>query len=91
MSIYRSQYVPKYTPPKERDFCSYFDDLKYQETMRDPDGYFKNVKIINFDLILHCCRSDPLEKNEKEHYTIKNINFKKYQKTDKKGSCWHSP
>ena len=37
---FRSQYVPKYTPLEERDFCSYFDDLKYKQTMRDPNNYF---------------------------------------------------
>ena len=35
MSIHRSKHVPKYTPPKERDFFLYLDDLKFEETMRD--------------------------------------------------------
>ena len=84
MSIYRSQYVPKYTSREERDFCSYFDDLKYEQTMRDPDSYFKDVKVINFDLIHHQCRGDPLEKTENEHYAIHKTDFKKFQKISKK-------
>ena len=52
--------------------------------MRDLNGYFKNVKIINFDLIHHRCRGGCLEKSEKEYYPIKKIDFKKNQKTDKK-------
>ena len=50
-----------YTPPEERDFLSYLDDLKYEETMKDPDVYFKSVQIINFDMIHHQCREDPLK------------------------------
>ena len=84
MSIYRSQYVPKYTPPEERDFGSYFDDLKHEQTMRDPDSYFKNVKVIKFDLIHHQCRGDPLEKTENEPYAIQKTVFKEYQKISKK-------
>ena len=84
MLIYRSQYVPKYTPPEQRDFRSYFDDVKYEQTMRDPNNYFKNVKVINFDLIHHQCRGDPLEKTENEHYTTQKTDFKKYQKISEK-------
>ena len=58
-----------YTPHKERDFLSYLDDLKYEETMKDHDAYFKSVQIINFDMIHHQCREDPLEKkNQKQSF-----------------------
>ena len=50
-----------YTPLEERDFLSYLDDLKYEETMKDPDAYFKSVQIINFDMIHPQCRENPLE------------------------------
>ena len=50
-----------YTPLEERDFLSYLDNLKYKETMKDPDAYFKSVQIINFDMIHHQCREDPLK------------------------------
>ena len=84
MAIYRSQYVPRYVPPEERDFCSYFDQLKYKETLKDLDNYFRDVKVINFDIINHECRGNPLEKDLKEHFAIQNKDFVKYPKTDKK-------
>ena len=80
MSIYRSQYVPRYVPPEERDFCSYFDQLKYEETLKNPDNYFRNVKVINFNIINHECMSDSLEKDLKEHFAIQNNHFVKYPK-----------
>ena len=49
-----------------------------------PNNYFKNVKVINFDLIHHHCRGNPLEKTENEHYAIQKIDFKKYKKISKK-------
>ena len=52
--------------------------------MRDPNNYFKNVKVINLDLIHHQCRGDPLEKTENEHYAIHKTDFKKSQKISKK-------
>lgn len=42
-SINRNSYVPKYTPPEERDFLSYLDGLKYEEAMADP-GYLKKTR-----------------------------------------------
>ena len=88
MSIYRTQYIPKYTPPKKRSFYSYFNDLKYEQTIRDPDIYFKNVKIINFDLIHHQCREDPLLKTENEHYAIQKPGLPKISENHYKRSCW---
>ena len=51
MSINENNYVPKYTPPEERGFLSYLDNVKYERYMMDPDTYFKNVEIIIFDII----------------------------------------
>ena len=85
MSIHRNQYIPRYIPPEERDFCSYFDQLKYEEMMRNPDKYFSNVKVVNFDIIHHQCRGDPLGKSFNEHFAMKTIkDFTKYPKVDKK-------
>ena len=84
MSIYKSKYLPRYVPPEERDFFSYLDQLKYEETVNNTDNYFRNVKVINFDLMHHECRGDPLEKDTKEHFAIQNKDFTKYPKTDKK-------
>ena len=77
MSINRNGYIPKFIPPEERDFLNYFDQLKYKESVRDPDKYFQNVKIINFDIINHVSRGDPLEKSYEEHFAVKGGDFAK--------------
>ena len=51
---------------------------------RDPDNYFKNKQVINFDIVNHQCCSDQLKKLEKEHKTIENNNFNNYPKNEKK-------
>ena len=82
--------MPVYTPPEERDFLSYLDYLIYEETLKDPNKYFKSVKIVNFDLIHHECRGDPSEKDIQKHFAIQNQNIKKYPKNEKKrGGWWH--
>ena len=40
MSIKRNGDIPKFIPPEERNFLNYFDQLKYEETVKDPDKYF---------------------------------------------------
>ena len=82
--MYCNKYAPIYTPPEERDFLLYLDDLKYEETVKNTDKYFQDVKVINFDMICHMCSGDPLERSVHEHLTIQNSNFKKYLKNDKK-------
>ena len=63
------------------DFCNYFEGLKYKETMNNVDGYFQQVKIVNFDIIHHQCKNDPLEKQNdpvdplEEHFSVKRSDF----------------
>ena len=45
-----------------------YDYLKYQKMAEDFDYYFKNKKVVNFDIINHECRGDRLKKQ-----LIKNI------------------
>ena len=77
-------YVPKYTPPEERCFLTYLDDIKYERFMKDPDTSLKNTKIINFDIIHHQCRGDELSKPIDHYQTVFNNDFKKYLKKIKK-------
>ena len=57
-------YIPKYhknyfdLPRYERDLMTYYNDLKYQEMAGDFDYYFKNKKVVNFDIINHECCGD---------------------------------
>ena len=52
--------------------------------MRDPDNYFQQVKVINFDIIHHVSRGDPSEKSYNEYFTAKNKDFNTYDEKDKK-------
>ena len=61
--VIKNGYIPRYIPPEEMDFCNYFEGLKYKETMNNVDGYFQQAKIVNFDIIDHQCKNDPLEKS----------------------------
>ena len=63
-------YIPKYTPPQDRDFLSYLDDLKFENFMENPDQSFRNTKIVNFDIIHHECRGDKLEKSCAHYQTV---------------------
>ena len=80
MSICINNYILKYTPPKERDFLSYLDDLKNEQTMENPGKYFQNVKIVNFDIIHHECRGVPLQNLFHHYYAITKKDFTSYKK-----------
>ena len=82
--MFRTKYIPKYKPPEETDFFSYLDVLKYEQAVRNPNHYFQNVKVINFDMINHVCRGDLLEEDYSEHDEVKNSDFKNYPGSDKK-------
>ena len=62
---------------------SHYDYLKYKDMSDNPDNYFSKKKVINFDLIHHQCRGDPLLKPEKDHKTISSDEFKKYPQQEK--------
>ena len=83
-------YVPPYQvgydklPWYERDLMTYIDHLKYREIADDSDYYFKNKKVINFNMILYQCRGDPLKKSIKEYKTVYNNDLRNYPKNEKK-------
>lgn len=78
-SINRNSYVPTYTPPEERDFLSYLDDLKYEEAMANLDYFIKNIKIVNFDIMHHECGGRLLQ-NSYEHYQrVREKQFQNYK------------
>ena len=84
------KYVPKFKegynklPWYERDLMTYYDHLKYQEVIEDPNNYFKNKVLVNFDIIHHEYRGDLLTKTYKEHKTIEKKNLNITQKRTKK-------
>ena len=83
MSNFSTNYTPQYTPPEEQDFFSYYDDLKYEKFMQDPDNSLKKTKIINFDLIHNQCRGDKLDNSQQYYQTVFEENLATYKKQDK--------
>ena len=45
----------------------YFSSLDYKDMADNPDCYFDNKKIVNFEIIHHQCRGDPLKKKQKKN------------------------
>ena len=50
----------------------------------DLDSHFKKKEVINFDLIHHRCRSDPLKNSEEDHKTIVSEDLQNYPSIDEK-------
>ena len=71
-------------PTSRKRFSKLSESVKYEETLRDPDAYFQNVKLINFDITHHLSRGDPLEKPYNEHFLVRKKDFVKYEEKDKK-------
>ena len=66
LNKYFSKYLPKDLPWHERDgLVTYIEQLKYERFKENKDKHFQNIKIINFDLVNHRCRDDPLQNVEK--------------------------
>lgn len=57
---------------------------------KNPTDYFKNKKIINFDIIHHESRGDPLAGSYKDHQSIKNTDLRQYPLTEKKSNIRNS-
>ena len=62
----------------------YIDHLKYKQMKHDPDHYFRNVKVVNFDIINHECCGYKLDGTYKSYKMIKNEDFTNYPKDDAK-------
>lgn len=54
----------------------------------DPTKYFSRRAVVNFDIIHHECRGDPLKRSYKEHQTATNEDFEKFPEHDKKKKDW---
>ena len=90
MSIYANKYVPPYQEEYgklhwyERNMMSYIDYLKYERIKNNADVCFKEVKIINFDIINHECRGDKLQRSYKDYKTIEGSHLTNYPKNESK-------
>ena len=56
-----------------------FQDLSRQRKGISSDRYFQNVTVINFDIINHVSRGDPLDKSYNGYFAVKADDFKKYR------------
>ena len=79
------QYVKNYfeRPWFKRDLIEYFEYVIYEDMSKNPKEYFKEKKVINFYIIHHVSRGDPLEGNYKDYHTIKTQDFKDYPTVEK--------
>ena len=62
---------------------NYFEHLDYQKMAKVPKNYFKNIKTINFDIINHESRGDPLEGSYKGYQNIKAKDLQEYPLLEK--------
>ena len=64
-------YVPEYAKDYhsllwyEKYLMRYFSYLDYKDMADNPDYYFDDKKVVNFEIIHHQCRGNPLKKRKK--------------------------
>ena len=51
---------------------------------KNPTKYFGHKKVVNFNIIHHECRGDPLEGSYNNYQTVKESDLKNYPKNEKK-------
>ena len=62
----------------------YFDYLDYQDMSKQPTKYTEQKKVINFDIIHHESRGDPLQGSYKGYQTVRSKDLEKYPTPEKK-------
>ena len=67
--IYVNNYIPYY-PANNYTLDDTLLRNKYDKIKNDKKNYFIKAKVINFDIINHECRGDPLEYSVKHYQTI---------------------
>ena len=68
------QYIPYY-PSKKTCLHDTLLIGEYERILKDLPNYFSNVQIVNFDIIHHECRGDPLKHEIKYYQQILEENF----------------
>ena len=80
-TIYVNNYLPYYPIYKDT-----LDDTllrnKYEKINKNKEEYFKNAKIVNFDIIHNQCRKNSLQNSIKYYQTIKQDDLKLIRKND---------
>ena len=81
-TIYVNNYIPSYPLYKN----TLHDTLlrnKYQKINEDKKNYFREAKVINFDIIHNKCRGDPLQNSVKYYETIHKENLQRAKEEDR--------
>ena len=85
-----NKHVPNYLgdyfslPWYENDLMRYYNYLEYQEMEKEPTEYFKKKKKIDFDIIHHEARGDPVQGTYKDYDTIKKSDLQEFPQWKKK-------
>ena len=91
--VVANKYVPTFQedcfklPWYERDMMSYIDNVKYKTIRDDPDQYFDDVKVVNFDIIHHERNCDKLIGDYKDYKTFKTEDLSRYPKKRPRFFC----
>ena len=80
-TIYVNNYVPDYPINK---YCLHDTLLrnKYEKIMKNKEEYFIEAKVMNFDIVNHRCRGDPLTNSIKHYETIYKEDLYRAKKED---------
>ena len=68
-----NKYVPDFVPNDlkwyERDgLLTWYDQIKCERFLEDPDRHFNNTKIVNFDIINKCVRREEVSEQTLRNY-----------------------
>ena len=85
-----NKYVPKFAQHSKLSWyerhglLSYVDALKCEEFLKDTGSHFKTAQVVNFGIVYHECRGDPLQGSYKEYQTVNTKDMDKHSSNTKK-------
>ena len=84
----KNSFIPPYVKKDlkwfERDgLMTYIDRMNYERFEEDRDNYLTNVNVVNFDIINHELKGNPLEKDILTYKTIHKKDLKQMPASDK--------
>ena len=69
MNSYVPKFVPKDFPWYERGgLMTWYDQMKYEDFLRDTNKHFQEVKRVDFDIIHRQCRGEEVPKHLLKQY-----------------------
>ena len=81
-TIYVNNYIPYYPVKKDILHDTLLKD-KYEKINKNKKEYFRDAKIVNFDIINNECRGDSLQNSMKYYQTIHKENLQCAKQEDK--------